>query len=122
MSEKRSTELAEDRTDWAEDRTILAGERTFAGWMRTGLASAGLGLGFQAVFKETEPTWMAKAGATVFLAIAIFIFMVAYRKAKELVERMEKHASEPMGPGYMGLLCAFFSSGTVVLGVILWML
>ncbi|RYF18599.1 MAG: DUF202 domain-containing protein, partial [Oxalobacteraceae bacterium] len=43
------TELAQDRTDFAEDRTVLAHERSFASWMRTGMASVGIGLGFNAL-------------------------------------------------------------------------
>ena len=54
-----SEELARDRTDLAEDRTILANERTFAGWMRTGLATIGIALGFQALFGRVDPTWAA---------------------------------------------------------------
>ena len=48
--------LAEERTDLAEDRTILANERTYAGWMRTGFAAIAVGLGFQALFAQMEPT------------------------------------------------------------------
>ena len=77
---KSSNDLAEQRTDWAEDRTIQANERTFAGWMRTGLASVGLGLGFQAIFRATEPTWAAKSVATIFICIGIFIFWAAWEK------------------------------------------
>ena len=61
-------ELAEDRTHWAEDRTSLANERTFAGWMRTGMAAIGVAIGLKAVFGAFEPTWMAKAVASIFLA------------------------------------------------------
>ncbi|MBB3991179.1 DUF202 domain-containing protein [Croceicoccus naphthovorans] len=43
---------AERKTDLAEDRTLLANERTFAGWVRTGLASVGIGLGFHALFEK----------------------------------------------------------------------
>ena len=60
-------ELAEDRTHWAEDRTSLANERTFAGWMRTGMAAIGVAIGLKAVFGAFEPTWMAKAVASIFL-------------------------------------------------------
>ena len=66
-------DLAEDRTDLAEDRTLLANERTFSGWARTALASIGIGIGFNALFKPVEPTWVAKAIATLFLLLAAFL-------------------------------------------------
>lgn len=116
------TDLAEDRTDWAEDRTILANERTFAGWMRTGLASAGLGLGFQAIFRVVEPTWLAKAGASVFLTIALIVFWLAQAKACSLAKRMDSHAATPMGHSNFRRISILFMVGTVTLGVILWFL
>lgn len=130
MSEKKSsnelaeerTDLAEDRTDWAEDRTVLANERTYAGWMRTGLASVGLGLGFQAIFRATEPTWLAKAVATIFLAIAIFIFWAAWRQACRVKARLDSHAADPLPSNRLGLITGVFISGALALGAVLWIL
>lgn len=121
LAEER-TDLAQDRTDWAEDRTILANERTFAGWMRTGLASVGIGLGFQAIFRIVEPVWVAKAGASLFLCIAVIVFWLAERKAAALAERMKSHAATPMGHSNFLLITVLFSLGTVTLGVLLWFL
>ena len=72
---KKRTDWAERRTDWAEDRTIMANERTFAGWMRTGLAAVGIGLGFHALFGRLEPAWLLKALASAFVVAAIAIFI-----------------------------------------------
>ncbi|MEM5515557.1 DUF202 domain-containing protein [Henriciella sp. AS95] len=121
LAEER-TDLAHDRTDWAEDRTILANERTFAGWMRTGLASAGLGLGFQAIFRVVEPTWLAKSGATIFLVIALVVFWLAQKKACSLADRMDSHAAKPMGHQNFRTISLLFGSGTLALGTILWFL
>jgi len=121
LAEER-TDLAQDRTDWAEDRTVLANERTYAGWMRTGLASVGLGLGFNAIFRATEPTWLAKAVATIFLVIAIFIFWNAWRHACRVRVRLESHAVSPLPKSRLGLITGFFGVGTAALGAVLWIL
>lgn len=115
-----SQELAEERTDWAEDRTILANERTFAGWMRTGLASVGIGLAFQAIFRAVEPTWIAKSAATMFILIGIFVFLTAYRRSCQVLERLDAHAAEPVAGRNLGLLAAFMSIGSLMLAVIVW--
>lgn len=94
---KNRTDYAEDRTDYAEDRTILANERTFAGWSRTAFAAIGIGLGFQALFREIEPAWIPKIIATIFFALAIFIIWNAQRKATLLVKRLDIHEVEVMG-------------------------
>ena len=121
-SKRDSQELARDRTDWAEDRTLLANERTFAGWMRTGLASCALGLGFHALFGKVEPTWLAKSGATLFVLIALLIFYGAHRAAARLHDRLDGHAAEPVERGNLALLAGLFSLGAVVMAVVLWML
>jgi len=114
--------MAEDRTDWAEDRTLLANERTFAGWMRTGLASCGIGLGFHAIFGKTEPLWLAKLCASLFIVIALLIFWAAFRAASRLHERLDGHAAEPVERGNLGLLASLFAVGAIVLGGVLWLL
>ena len=76
------TELAENRTDLAEDRTLLANERTFSGWARTAMASIGVGLGFNALFKAVHPTWFAKGIASVFILLGIFLIVAAERRAQ----------------------------------------
>ena len=91
MARDEQQRLAEARTDLAEDRTLLANERTFAGWLRTGLAAVGIGLGFHVLFQTLEPLWVPKAIATVFLVIGIFIFVVAERGACSVKERVETH-------------------------------
>lgn len=95
LAEER-TDFAEKRTDWAEDRTIMANERTFAGWMRTGLAAVGIGLGFNALFGKLEPAWLPKGLATAFILIAIAIIFNAQRRAAAVAERLEQHRAEPI--------------------------
>jgi len=113
-------ELAKERTDWAEDRTLMANERTFAGWMRTGLASCGIGLGFHAIFGKMDPAWLAKSVASVFIGIALLIFFAAFRGARKLHERLDGHATEPIDRGSLGLVAGLFATGACALGVVLW--
>ena len=83
--------LAHYRTDLSEDRTVLANERTFAGWLRTGFAGIGIGLAFNALFTRIDPPWVPKLIATVFLLIAIAIFVAAERRACAVLHRLQPH-------------------------------
>ena len=83
--------LAQDRTDLAEDRTVLAQERSFASWLCTGLGSVGVGLGFGALFRMVEPDWIAMAIASIFLSVAIFIFISAAQRARERSDEIDLH-------------------------------
>ncbi|MFL0355553.1 YidH family protein [Erythrobacter sp. GH1-10] len=116
------TELAQDRTDWAEDRTLMANERTFAGWMRTGLASVGIGLGFNALFGKLEPAWLPKLIATMFIVIGIFVFWAAQRKGCDVHARMQAHKASPLKPTNMRLIAGFMAFGSFALAIGVWLM
>lgn len=116
------TDLAEDRTDWAEDRTIFANERTFAGWMRTGLAAAGIGLGFNALFGKLQPFWLPRAIATIFILIGLFIFYMAQRNGCRLQERLTTHDATPMQGMNMRLIAGAMAFGSACLAVGMWLI
>lgn len=114
--------LSKDRTDLAEDRTLLANERTFAGWARTALAAIGLGLGFQAIFRETEPTWVAKSIATLFEALGAFVIWRAERRLAAVLHRISKNSVEPMGrTNFRGITLVICTGALLTVGAI-WFL
>jgi putative membrane protein len=115
-------ELAEDRTDLAEDRTVLANERTFAGWFRTGFASIAVGAGFNALFQTLEPVWVPKALATVFLIIAIFIFVTAERRATHVMSKIHPHKVEEANRTNYRLVTMATTLATLGLIAALWLL
>ncbi len=122
MSNPDKVDLAQDRTSLAEDRTILAHERSFAGWLRTGMAAVGIGLGFNALFDALHPQWVPKAIASIFLLIAIFIFVSAERRAVVIRSRLEAHEIRSLRPINMRILAFGLVTATIGLGVGIWAL
>lgn len=122
MSAERRREMARDRTDFAEDRTILAHERSFAGWMRTGMAAVGIGLGFNALFRSLQPDWVAKAIATAFLLVAIYIFLSADRRARRILDNLDAHSVSALKPMRIRLLSWLLSLATLALTGAIWLL
>jgi putative membrane protein len=120
MSGGDRTDLAEDRTDYAEDRTLLAHERSFAGWLRTGMAAVGIGLGFNALFRTLEPLWVPKAIASSFLLIAILVFISAERRACATVSRLQAHQIKALKPMRIRLLAWLLVAATAALLVAIW--
>ena len=116
------TALAEDRTDLAEDRTLLANERTFSGWARTAMASIGIGIGFNALFKPVEPTWVAKAIATLFLLLAIFLVIAAERRARAVRTRLTAHNLSSLSTATFRVMAVAISTGALALTVAIWWL
>lgn len=116
------TEYAESRTDMAEDRTVLANERTFAGWMRTGLASVGIGLGFNALFGKMEPSVIPKTIASCFIVAGIVIFYLAERNACAVVKRLDAHSVSPLRRMNLRIVAGMMSVGSVILLLGLWFL
>jgi putative membrane protein len=119
---RQRTAWAERRTDWAEDRTIMANERTFAGWLRTGLASVGIGLGFHAVFGQIAPVWLAKVLASAFILIGIAIFLAAQARAATVARRLECHKAEPMRGLTMRLVAGGMILASAGLAAAIWLM
>lgn len=122
IPEPDKTELAQNRTELAEDRTILAHERSFAGWVRTGMAAVGIGLGFNALFVELRPVWAPKAIASLFLLIAIFIFVSAERRAHQVTTRLQSHAIQELKPVRIRILTAALVFASSALIIAIWTL
>jgi len=116
------TDLAAERTEWADDRTLLANERTFAGWLRTGLAAVGIGVGFHALFDEFEPPYLARAIATVFVLAGIFMFVSSARNANRVSARLEAHAARPLGGAQVTLIAWLLTTASMALLGGLWLL
>lgn len=122
MAEDGKEQLARQRTDLAEDRTLLANERTYAGWLRTGFASIGVGLGFHVLFDTMRPAWIPKAIATAFLLIAIFIFVSAERRAAAMNRRFHPHEVETFKLVNLQLITAAVVLAVAGLAAALWVL
>jgi putative membrane protein len=122
MAADEKDKLAEDRTDLAEDRTILANERTYAGWMRTGFAAVGVGLGFHALFNRMEPAWIPKAIATAFMLIGIAVFVAAERRACSVIARLHTHQVETVRIRNLRLITAAILITVGALIAALWLL
>jgi len=116
------TDWAEERTHWAEDRTLMANERTFAGWIRTGLAAVGIGLGFHAIFGKLEPAWLPRAIATAFILIGVVIFFLAQKNGRAAHERLSSHDAAPVKRMNMLLVALLMSAGSAALAVGVWLI
>ena len=119
LAEKR-TEAAERRTDFAEDRTVQATERTFAGWLRT--AFAAIAVGFQAVFGEFDPPWLARAIATLFILLGMTVAFTAERRACHTFARLSTHEIErPEMPNIRWMSWSIILGGVLLIAG-LWIL
>jgi putative membrane protein len=116
------TDLAEERTEWAEDRTLLANERTFAGWLRTGLAAVGVGVGFHALFGELDPPYLARGVATVFILTGVFVFMTSAFNANKVCARLRAHSARPLGGASVNLIAGLLSVASMALLAGIWLL
>lgn len=122
MANQDKTALAGDRTDYAEDRTIMANERTFAGWMRTGLAAVGVGLGFNALFDDLQPWWLPRLAASLLIVCGIAIFFAAQRKGCSVYKRLDAHSAAPIGGMNLKFIALALSAASLVLLVGVWLL
>jgi putative membrane protein len=117
-----AAQFARVRTDYAEDRTVLANERTFAGWLRTGFGAIGIGLAFNALFTRVRPEWVPKLIASVFLAVAILIFVNAERRACAVLHRLHTHQVRTIKITNIRIITVASVVATVALLGVIWLL
>lgn len=122
MGDEEKGSLAQDRTDWAEDRTIMANERTYAGWMRTGLATVGIGIAFNALFTKMEPAWLPRAMASAFILVGIIIFYVARQKSCAVMKRLSAHQSRPIKSRQINMIALLLCAASFALLAGIWIM
>lgn len=120
MADELDDDAVKARVELAEDRTLLANERTFAGWLRTGLAAVGIGVGFHALFQRMEPTWVPRAIATLFLLVALAVVVAAERRARAVMERLDAHVVVGARRMNLRLITMAMAAGTVALIAAIW--
>jgi putative membrane protein len=108
------------RNDLAEDRTILANERTFGSWMRTSLGCVAIGVAFQGLFSAMQPPWVPRAIATGFLVLAVFVIVLAERRAAAVLQRLSAHAVVTAKVIYLRLFAVLISVGAAALVLAIW--
>ncbi len=113
---------SKQRTQLSHDRTIMANERTFNSWTGTGLGVPTVAIGLKAVFGAFEPTWIAKAVASLFVVIAIFVFYAALRQAGKTLKRLDETAFEPVTSKNFCTLSILLILASLATGAILWSL
>ena len=122
MADDESDSEPQDRTDLAEDRTLLANERTYAGWLRTGLAAVGIGVGFHVLFQRMEPLWVPKAIATLFLLMGLAVVIAAEWRARRVLDRLSAHQVTPPRTLNLSLITAATTVGALGLIAAIWLL
>ena len=113
--------LAKERTDLAEDRMMLANERTFAGWLRTGFASVGLGLGFIALFHMIAPDWLPRLIASAFLGLGITIFLAAEHASCAVTKRLHPHMVRTFRARVLRIISWIAVATTLPLLIAIWL-
>lgn len=87
-----------------------------------GLGAVGIAIGLKAVFGATDPTWVAKLAASLFLAIAILVYWLARRQAVKTLSRLHESDAEAMPTRNFSLLAGVLTAATVFVGGVLWSL
>lgn len=86
------------------------------------MASIGIGVGFSALFRPVEPTWVAKAIATLFFLLAAFLIISAERRACALQARLNAHKIHDLATMNFRVMAIVISVGAMSLIVAIWWL
>ncbi|WP_160169189.1 DUF202 domain-containing protein [Allgaiera indica] len=120
MDDKREDALRL-QVEWAEERTALGIARTVASWARTGLGAIGVALGMHVVFRDPSQVMLGRLAATLFLLIAVALFIGGNVQARRLHRMLERERDIPIHNSYAPLTIALIVA-TTLCGVLLWTL
>lgn len=109
------------QVEWAEERTVLGIARTVGSWIRTGLGAVGVALGMHFVFRSPGQVSLARLAATLFLVIAVALFIGGNLQAKRLQDRLADERKLPIRNVYWPLTAALVVA-TFLCGVLVWTL
>ncbi len=118
-SDDRATTAETMRDPLAEERTILANERTYSGWVRTALACEGVGLGFHAVMRNSQPAWLPEVAAGLFILTGILLILFAHRRAQHILARLENYGTPLLPPARLGWITTALVIASIGLAVVL---
>ena len=107
------------QVEWAEERTALGIARTVGSWARTGLGAIGVALGMHVVFREPSQLMLGRLTATLFLLIAVALFIGGNLQARRLHRLLEREHEMPIHNTYAPLTIALVLA-TVLCGVVMW--
>lgn len=86
------------------------------------MGAIGVAIGLKAVFGAFEPTWAAKAVASLFLFAAILIFWSARNQACRTRARLNENDAEVQPDRNFTRLASVLTIGALATGAILWSL
>ncbi len=84
----RRDAFSETRTESAFHRTLLAEQRTYSAWVRTGLASSATGFGMARLMAKTEPTWLVRCLAILFIVAGACMFLLAFWAYRDALSKV----------------------------------
>ena len=80
------------------------------------MASIGIGIGFNALFQPVEPTWVAKAIATLFILLGVFLVIAAETQRPVVIQtRLTAHKVDNIATTNFRIMAVAISFGAIAL-------
>ncbi len=118
---RQQTEWAATQLRLAEDRTILAAERNYSAWLRAGLASFAVGVGFEAFMGHVHPPWVPKTVASVLILIGIGITWLGLIATRRTYARLHSHVTPRQSIWLLTVINFVLSLAGLATVAILWL-
>jgi putative membrane protein len=99
----------------------LAKERTFAAWLRTGLATAGLGILAVKAMPSVEPRWLVRTLGIMFVSTGGIILLLGFRTYYGTLRRLEEEGFRGTPAWFIGALTVVLALGSVLALVLVLM-
>jgi len=113
------TELAQERTSRARFRTMLANERNFSAWLRSGLASIGVGLAVAELLRNTGGSLLARIFGVILVVLGLTMSAVAFWRYQTMTDILKREHSPVMPVWVAGLMVGGVAAGSVIVLILI---
>ncbi len=109
------TKMAEERTQRARFRTMLANERNFSAWLRSGLASIGVGLAVAELLRNTGAGLLPRIFGIILVVLGLTMSGIAFWRYQTMTKILEQEEAPIMPVWIAGFMVGSIAVGSVII-------
>ncbi len=109
------TKMAHERTQRARFRTMLANERNFSAWLRSSLASIGVGLAVAELLRNTGAGLLARLIGVILVVLGLTMSAIAFWRYRTMTNILEQEEAPIMPVWVAGLMVGSLAVGSFII-------
>ncbi len=111
--------MAQERTQRARFRTMLANERNFSAWLRSGLASIGVGLAVAELLRNTGGSLLARLFGVILVILGLTMASIAFWRYRTMTSILKQENAPVLPVWIAGVMVAGVVVGSMIVLILI---